>query len=167
MGHCLWCIRGNKRSEIHVNHLTYCALCNLSWSHANRQSSMHLHVTTDAFMTRANTSQSPVSNADTCGTHEWAHRYTISHSSDVSARSVQCCCVLGQRKLTADWSASAPSSVPCVQQKATGGWISPRLPAGCCLLNGKCYGSARWATNIGIIPECRLLSRTHHTVTSF
>ena len=64
------------------------------------------------------------------------------------------------------WSAPGPSRVPCVQQKATGGWISPGLPAGRCLLNGKCYGLARWATNTGITPECCVLSSTHQTVTS-
>lgn len=73
-----------QRSDIHVNNLTYCALCNLNWRLANRQISVCMYVTTDAFK-HVNMSQSPVSNPDKCGTH----RYTMSHSTDAPARTIQ------------------------------------------------------------------------------
>lgn len=101
-------------------------------------------------MTRVNMPRSQVSSVDPSGTREWTHRHILSHWTKAPAWCFRCFYVLrNQMKLI--WMLGSQLSV---QQKGSGERISPGLPAGCCLLNGKCYGSAWWATNTDIFPKC-------------
>ncbi len=99
-----WLIIANKRSEaahpwkqLEPLHVTLTEV----WP---ADESGHVSVTTDAYMTKANMSQSCKPNPDRWGTHDWTHRHFMSHSTDAPARPVQYCyCVLGQGKLTAEF----------------------------------------------------------------
>lgn len=88
-----------------------------------------LNASTDPLKTKVNMGQSWL--------YVWPHTDTLYIIRDTytPGRPVLCWyCVLGQRKLTADWSVPAPRRLLCDQQKATGGWKSRVLPAGLLLI---------------------------------